>query len=120
MTGPGADARALDPRALPLAYDAVLERDADGRHRVRYRLPIPYFGFLWAPLVRRRARRVEAAADAGRPLPVLALVALALAVLGAGALALPLRRPLALAACLRPDRRDYRLYRDRARAATAA
>jgi len=30
------------------------------------------------------------------------------------------RRPLALAACLRPDRRDYRLYRDRARAATAA
>jgi Flp pilus assembly protein TadD len=27
------------------------------------------------------------------------------------------RRPLALAACLRPDRRDYRLYRDRARAA---
>jgi Flp pilus assembly protein TadD len=27
------------------------------------------------------------------------------------------RRPLALAACLRPDRRDYRVYRDRARAA---
>ena len=27
------------------------------------------------------------------------------------------RRPLALAACLRPDRSDYRLYRDRARAA---
>jgi tetratricopeptide (TPR) repeat protein len=27
------------------------------------------------------------------------------------------RRPLALAACLRPDRGDYRLYRDRARAA---
>jgi Flp pilus assembly protein TadD len=26
-------------------------------------------------------------------------------------------RPLALAACLRPDRRDYRIYRDRARAA---
>jgi tetratricopeptide (TPR) repeat protein len=26
-------------------------------------------------------------------------------------------RPLALAACLRPDRGDYRLYRDRARAA---
>jgi Flp pilus assembly protein TadD len=25
------------------------------------------------------------------------------------------RRPLALAACLRPERRDYRLYRDRAR-----
>jgi hypothetical protein len=27
------------------------------------------------------------------------------------------RHPLALAACLRPERRDYRLYRDRARAA---
>jgi len=26
------------------------------------------------------------------------------------------RRPLALAACLQPGRRDYRLYRDRARA----
>jgi len=29
------------------------------------------------------------------------------------------RRPLALAACLRPDRRDYRIYRDRARGAAA-
>ena len=27
------------------------------------------------------------------------------------------RRPLALAACLRPERRDYRIYRDRAREA---
>lgn len=27
------------------------------------------------------------------------------------------RAPLALAACLRPDRRDYRIYRDRARKA---
>ncbi len=27
------------------------------------------------------------------------------------------RHPLALAACLRPERRDYRIYRDRARAA---
>jgi tetratricopeptide (TPR) repeat protein len=27
------------------------------------------------------------------------------------------RRPLALAACLRPERRDYRIYRDRARRA---
>jgi MFS family permease len=69
VTGPGPEASALDPRALPVAYDAVLERGPEGRHRVRYRLPIPYFGFLWAPLVRRRARRVEAAADEGRPLP---------------------------------------------------
>lgn len=27
------------------------------------------------------------------------------------------RKPLALAACLQPERRDYRIYRDRARAA---
>ena len=29
------------------------------------------------------------------------------------------RKPLALAACLQPGRRDYRIYRDRARAAAA-
>jgi Flp pilus assembly protein TadD len=29
------------------------------------------------------------------------------------------RKPLVLAACLRPERRDYRIYRDRARAAAA-
>jgi len=46
----------------------VLER-RDGRPVVRYRLAIPYFGLLWRPLVARRARQVEAAAEAGRPLP---------------------------------------------------
>jgi Flp pilus assembly protein TadD len=30
------------------------------------------------------------------------------------------RRPLALAACMQPERRDYRIYRDRARAAAPA
>lgn len=30
------------------------------------------------------------------------------------------RKPLALAACLQPSRRDYRIYRDRARARAAA
>jgi Flp pilus assembly protein TadD len=30
------------------------------------------------------------------------------------------RKPLALAACLQPGRRDYRIYRDRARARAAA
>ena len=30
------------------------------------------------------------------------------------------RKPLALAACLQPGRRDYRFYRDRARARAAA
>lgn len=58
----------LPDRVLPVAADAILV-EQDGRHRVRYRLPIPYFGFLWAPLVARRAREVELAADAGRPLP---------------------------------------------------
>ena len=59
---------ALGPEALPLARDAVLE-GRDGRHVVRYRLAVPYFGWLWAPLLRRRAREIEAAADAGEPLP---------------------------------------------------
>src|SRR5918999_5865485 len=58
----------LSPRNLPVAADAVLFR-RDGRHRVSYGLPIPYFAFLWAPWVARRARQVERAADAGRPLP---------------------------------------------------
>lgn len=59
----------LPPEVLPLAADAELERGADGKHRVTYRLPIPYFRLLWAPFVRRRARRIEAAADAGAELP---------------------------------------------------
>lgn len=57
-------ARALPPEVLPVAIDGVLRRDGDS-HRVSYRVPIPYFGFLWHPLVARRARRIEAAA--GRP-----------------------------------------------------
>jgi predicted MFS family arabinose efflux permease len=58
----------LSARHLPVAADAVL-RMRDGRHRVSYRLPVPYFAFMWAPWVARRARQVERAADAGRPLP---------------------------------------------------
>ena len=59
----------LPPEVFPLAADAELVQTADGRHRVEYRLPIPYFRLLWAPMVRRRARRIGAAADAGRDLP---------------------------------------------------
>jgi MFS family permease len=59
----------LPPEVLPMAAEARLERGADGRHRVTYRVAVPYFRLLWAPLVRRRARRVEAAADAGAELP---------------------------------------------------
>ncbi|MDX6643590.1 MAG: hypothetical protein QOD76_1552, partial [Solirubrobacteraceae bacterium] len=58
----------LAPGVLPLAEDAVLEL-RHGRHRVRYRLQIPYFGFLWKPLVARRARQIEAAADRRERLP---------------------------------------------------
>jgi MFS family permease len=58
----------LSARHLPVAADAVLFTQ-DGRHRVSYRLPIPYFGFLWASWVARRARQVERAADLGEPLP---------------------------------------------------
>lgn len=58
----------VSSRHLPVAVDAVL-LDRNGRHRVSYRLPIPYFGFLWAPWVARRARQVARSADAGEPLP---------------------------------------------------
>jgi predicted MFS family arabinose efflux permease len=60
--------RSLSPQVLPVAVDGVLTSGRDG-HRVTYRLPIPYFAPLWAPLVARRARRIERAADAGRALP---------------------------------------------------
>jgi predicted MFS family arabinose efflux permease len=63
-----AEDRQLLPRELPVASEARI-RPSDGGHRVTYRLPIPYFGFLWAPWVARRARQIEAAADVGEPLP---------------------------------------------------
>jgi predicted MFS family arabinose efflux permease len=65
---PGGHPVHLSARNLPVAADGVL-RLRDGRHRVSYRLPIPYFGFLWAPWVARRAREIERAAAAGEPLP---------------------------------------------------
>jgi MFS family permease len=66
--GGGASRTELSQEALPVAVDGVLSSQG-GRHSVSYRLPIPYFGFLWAPLVSRRAREIERAADEGRPLP---------------------------------------------------
>ena len=68
MIRPIAERLPLSPHQLPVAADAVLLRQ-DDRHRVTYRVPIPYFGFLWAPWVARRARQIEQAADAGDPLP---------------------------------------------------
>jgi predicted MFS family arabinose efflux permease len=66
---PAPDGVPLAARHMPVAGDVVLSTTPDGRHRVSYRLPIPYFGFLWAPWVARRARQVERAADSGEPLP---------------------------------------------------
>jgi AAHS family benzoate transporter-like MFS transporter len=68
QAGSQTDGVPVAARNLPVAADAVLAV-RDGRHRVSYRLPIPYFGLLWAPWVARRARQVERAADAGKPLP---------------------------------------------------
>ncbi|HEX8075408.1 MAG TPA: MFS transporter [Thermoleophilaceae bacterium] len=59
----------LSPETFPLVEAPELTRGPDGRHRVDYRLPIPYFRFLWALQARRRARAIEAAADAGEELP---------------------------------------------------
>ncbi len=58
----------LPREVMPLAEEARIE-SVDGRHRVTYSVEIPFFGWLWAPLVRRRARRVEAAADSRRAAP---------------------------------------------------
>jgi MFS family permease len=41
----------------------------DGRHVVRFRVPIPYFGWAWRPLIARRAQAVARALDEGRPPP---------------------------------------------------
>jgi MFS family permease len=66
MSAPASEA--LPPAVLPLASQPRLVRRAEG-HAVLYRLDIPYFAWMWRPLVARRARAVERAADAGRPLP---------------------------------------------------
>ncbi|MDX6588237.1 MAG: hypothetical protein QOI31_2710 [Solirubrobacterales bacterium] len=58
----------LPAEVFPVAEKPRLE-PRGGRHVVTYGIPIPYFGFLWSPLLAGRARRIEEAADAGRPLP---------------------------------------------------
>lgn len=59
----------LDHQAFPLVEDAVLTCDETGRHRVRYRFELPYFAPFWRPLLERRARLIETAADSGQPIP---------------------------------------------------
>ncbi len=66
--GTASEVTDLSPRALPLAEDVRLISE-NGRHRVSYRLRIPYFSPFWRPLLARRARSIEDAADQGLPLP---------------------------------------------------
>lgn len=58
----------LPPEILPVAAHPVLET-RDGGPRVSYRIAFPYFGWMWRPLIARRARQIEQAAARGEPLP---------------------------------------------------
>lgn len=92
-------------RARDLAPDKTSIREALGRalfHAQRYEEAASEF----AAVIERAATNDFALFCLGRSLQVLGRHAEA-------------RKPLALAACLQPDRGDYRLYRDRARAAAA-
>jgi len=64
----GGSRQELLPQVLPVAADATLET-IDGQPRVSYRIAFPYFGWMWRPLIARRARQIERAAAAGEPLP---------------------------------------------------
>ena len=64
----GGNRQKLPPEALPVAADAFLVT-GDGPPRVTYRIAFPYFGWMWRPLVARRAREIERAAARGEPLP---------------------------------------------------
>jgi len=98
--------------AIPLSKAARLE---PGKASIREALGRAYF----------RSRRFEQAAVEFEavveraPTNDYALFCLGRSLMEAGRPA-EARKPLALAACLRPDRRDYRIYRDRARARAAA
>jgi MFS family permease len=58
----------LTPDVLPVAMDAILDTSGTSP-RVTYRIAFPYFGWVWRPLINRRARAVERAAARGEPLP---------------------------------------------------
>ncbi len=95
--------------AVPLEHARNLEPD---KASIREALGRAYF---------RSAQFEEAAAEfealvERAPTNDYALFCLGRALLELGR-AQEARKPLTLAACLRPDRRDYRIYRDRARAA---
>jgi Flp pilus assembly protein TadD len=93
-------------RARDLAPDKTSIREALGRalfHARRYELAALEF----QAVVDRAPTNDYALFCLGRSLQLLGRHAEA-------------RRPLALAACMQPSRRDYRVYRDRARARAAA
>jgi Flp pilus assembly protein TadD len=92
-------------RARDLAPDKTSIREALGRalfHAQRYEEAAAEF----AAVIERAPTNDFALFCLGRSLQLLGRHAEA-------------RKPLALAACLQPERRDYSLYRDRARAAAA-
>ncbi|MBV9048953.1 MAG: tetratricopeptide repeat protein [Solirubrobacterales bacterium] len=92
-------------RARDLAPDKTSIREALGRalfHAQRYEQAAEEF----QAVIDRAATNDFALFCLGRSLQMLGRHAEA-------------RKPLALAACLQPNRRDYRIYRDRARAAAA-
>jgi Flp pilus assembly protein TadD len=93
-------------RARELAPEQMSIREALGRalfHTQRYREAADEF----AAIVERSPTNDFAQFCLGRCLQLLGRHAEA-------------RQPLTLAACMRPDRRDYRIYRDRARARSAS
>jgi Flp pilus assembly protein TadD len=96
---------------VPLARARDLEPD---KASVREALGRALFG---ARRYREAAAEFEAVVEHA-PTNDYALFCLGRALLECGRPA-DARKPLVLAANLRPDRRDYRIYRDRARAATA-
>ncbi len=92
-------------RARDLAPDKTSIREALGRalfHAQRYEQAAEEF----QAVIDRAATNDFALFCLGRSLQMLGRHAEA-------------RKPLALAACLQPNRHDYRIYRDRARAAAA-
>jgi tetratricopeptide (TPR) repeat protein len=99
----------FDAAAIPLARAAALEPE---KTSIREALGRAYF----------RSRRYEQAAVEFEavvdraPVNDYALFCLGRSLMECGRPS-EARRPLALAACLRPERRDYRIYRDRARRA---
>ena len=103
--------RGLQPATVPLAKARDLEPD---KTSIREALGRAYFRSLQFEEARAEFEAVVERA----PTNDFALFCLGRSLMQLGRHA-EARKPLALAAQLRPDRRDYRIYRDRARAEAA-